>query len=105
MADLISDSGDLAGLLRQTIEAHHDAFIETGGADPEWPIWYAAYLHQRLPALRGVALTQSEWVFLLVKVEQSRLRQQIKEPWYDYYARVFLEETSQGNPLSPEPTQ
>ena len=80
--------------------AHHDAFIETDGADPEWPIWYAAYLHQRMPALQGVALTQSEWVFLIVKAEQQRLREQIDEPWHDYYARVFLEETSQGKPLS-----
>lgn len=100
MADLISSAGDLADLLRQTIKAHHDAFSETDGFDPEWPLWYAAYLHQRLPALQGVTLTQSEWVFLIVKAEQQRLREQIDEPWHDYYARVFLEEIRQGNPLS-----
>lgn len=100
MADLISNAGDLAKLLRETIKAHHDAFIQTDGFDPEWPIWYAAYLHRNLPALQGVTLTQSEWVFLIVKAEQRRLQEQIEEPWFDFYARIFLQETAQGNPLA-----
>ena len=100
MADVTNKAIDLASLLLQTKEAHIGAFIETNGADPEWPLWYAAFLHQRQPSLQGVALTQSEWVFLIVKAEQKRLREQVHEPWHDYYARVFLDETSQGNPLS-----
>jgi len=100
MADLSHDAGQLAGLLRETIAAHHGAFIEVDGADPEWPIWYAAYLHERLPELQGVALIQSEWVFLIVKAEQQRLGEGSDEPWYDFYSRVILEEIRQGNPLS-----
>ncbi|MCB0202064.1 MAG: hypothetical protein KDI03_18505 [Anaerolineae bacterium] len=100
MADLSSDAGQLADLLRATVAAHHHAFIDVDGADPEWPIWYAAYLHARLPELQGVALTQSEWVFLLVLAEQRRLREGSNEHWPDYYAGVFLEEIRQGNPLS-----
>ncbi len=100
MANLNHDAGQLAGLLRETIAAHHDAFIEVDGADPEWPIWYAAYLHARLPELQGVALTQSEWVFLIVSAEQRRLREGSDEPWFDFYAGVFLDEIRQGSPLS-----
>ena len=100
MADLTNTTAQLADLLRATIAAHHDAFIEVDGADSEWPIWYAAYLHARLPELQGVALTQSEWVFLIVKAEQRRLRESSAEPWFDFYARVLLEEIRQGSPLS-----
>ena len=28
--------------------AHHQAFIETDGEDPEWPLWYASYLQAPL---------------------------------------------------------
>ena len=37
-------AGQLKGLLREVGEAHHQAYIETDGADPEWPLWYADYL-------------------------------------------------------------
>ncbi|MEZ4770691.1 MAG: hypothetical protein R2844_20010 [Caldilineales bacterium] len=100
MADLNGATGELTGLLRQTTKAHHDAFIDTDGFDPEWPLWYATFLHERLPVVQGVALTQSEWVFLIVKAEQQRLRERIEEPWYDFYARVIEEEMRTGSPLS-----
>ena len=38
----------LAELFKQTGEAHHQAFLETDGEDPEWAIWYAGYLQDRL---------------------------------------------------------
>lgn len=100
LADLKDNASQLAGLLHETGAAHHAAFIEVAGADPEWPIWYASYLHARRPDLQGVALTESEWVFLIVSAEQRRLRAGSDEPWFDFYARVFLEEIRQGNPLS-----
>jgi hypothetical protein len=34
----------LAALFKQTGEAHHEAFLDTDGDDPEWPLWYAKYL-------------------------------------------------------------
>lgn len=41
------DQTDLAqqleGLFNEVGEAHHQAYIETDGADPEWPLWYADY--------------------------------------------------------------
>ena len=38
----------LAELFKKTGQAHHQAFIETDGEDPDWPIWYANYLGDRL---------------------------------------------------------
>ena len=41
-------TGQLEGLFHEVGEAHHRAYIETDGADPEWPLWYADYLQERL---------------------------------------------------------
>jgi hypothetical protein len=38
----------LQELFREVGKAHHQAFIETDGADPEWPLWYANFLQGRL---------------------------------------------------------
>src|SRR3954471_10797358 len=38
----------LEGLFHEVGEAHHQAYIETDGADPEWPLWYADYLRDKL---------------------------------------------------------
>ena len=41
-------AGQFEGLFREVGEAHHQVHIETDGADPEWPLWYADYLRERL---------------------------------------------------------
>jgi hypothetical protein len=39
---------ELANLLNETAEAHHKAFAATEGEDPDWPLWYADYLLEKL---------------------------------------------------------
>ena len=48
---------ELARLLQRAAAAHHRAFAATGGADPDWPAWYGAYLVEPLAMLLGVRLT------------------------------------------------
>lgn len=46
----MTDQGLIAGLaslLRETGQAHHQAYIDTDGDDPEWPRWYAGLLLRR----------------------------------------------------------
>src|SRR5215208_7014498 len=60
-------AGQLEGLFHEVGEAPHQAYIETDGADPEWPLWYADYLRERLvrslrPASpRASSSTCSSW--------------------------------------------
>jgi len=58
----------LEGLFREVREAHHQAYIETDGSDPEWPLWYAEHLRERLGGLLNASLTKSELVYLLILV-------------------------------------
>jgi hypothetical protein len=48
----------LEELFREAGAAHHQAYIETDGADPEWPLWYADYLRERPGALLDVSFTR-----------------------------------------------
>ncbi|HJW91594.1 MAG TPA: hypothetical protein VJ436_13205 [Anaerolineales bacterium] len=87
-ADLYSE---LAKLFKETIEGHKQAFAETEGYDPDWPIWYAEQLHAPLSALLQAKFTRSELVYLLVRVEKERQLEAPGAEWTGYYARFFLE--------------
>ena len=85
--DLIQQVADL---LREAGRAHHQAFTATDGEDPEWPIWYADYLRDRLGKLLNATFTRSELAYLLVSAEKE---QAVRAPEADraaYYARFLL---------------
>jgi len=81
----------LSQLFVETGHAHHQAFIETDGADPEWALWYADYLWDRLPAVLGRESTKSEIIYCLVSLSK---KQPVISPdawWPDFYAMYFSE--------------
>ncbi len=81
----------LEGLFREAGEAHYQAYIETNGADPEWPLWYADYLRERLGALLDANFTQSELVYLLLLVANEQPLRAPGANWARYYAKFFIE--------------
>ncbi len=81
----------LEELFRETGEAHHQAYIETDGADPEWPLWYADYLRERLGAILDANFTRSELVYLLILVASEQPLNAPGTDWARYYARFFIE--------------
>ena len=62
----------LEDLFHEVGEAHHQAYIEADGADPEWPLWYADYLRERLGGLLDASFTKSELVHMLVLVANEQ---------------------------------
>jgi hypothetical protein len=83
-------AGQLEELFRETGEAHHQAYIETDGADPEWPLWYADYLQERLGLLLDASFTKSELVYLLIWVATEQPLSAPGANWARYYARKLL---------------
>jgi glutaredoxin len=81
----------LAALFKQTGEAHHEAFLDTDGDDPEWPLWYAKYLEDRLAPFLAAPLTRSRLVFCLIGADDEHRAADPDAPWPEYYARRFLE--------------
>lgn len=78
-------------LLREAGHAHHQAFIETDGADPDWPIWYAGHLRDKLGPLLNASFTQSELTYLLILVEKEQSMRAPGGDWPRYYAKFFME--------------
>jgi NAD(P)H-hydrate epimerase len=83
---------ELAALIQQTAERHHTAFIESDGADPEWPLWYAAYIQAHVWDRSGRLPSRSELVHLLVSAERAHAASGSDEPWPTTYARFILED-------------
>ncbi len=76
------DAAAITALLQETGRAHHQAFLEVDGVDPEWPLWYAQHLHPRLRRADGEALTVSDLVHTLVEASRAASA----EPWSELYA-------------------
>ena len=86
-SDLLTQLNDL---FREVAKAHHQAYIETDGADPEWPLWYAEHLKERLGALLDASFTKSELVYMLILVANEQPLRAPGASWARYYSKYFL---------------
>ena len=82
----------LSELFQETGTAHHQAFIETDGVDPEWASWYGQYLEDKLPSLLHTDLSPSEIAGLLVTAAKKHANQDPDSDWIAFYAEFFLEQ-------------
>ena len=87
----------LADLLREAGNAHHDAFAATNGADAEWPTWYAEFLEPRLRAVLGRPVPVGELAERLREWHGEHERTKNGEPWPEFYARSLLTLRNPGN--------
>lgn len=80
----------LAELFRQTGHAHHQAYLATNGDDPDWAIWYADYLYDKLPAHLGVKLHKSQLIYVLMDLDFEQRAKAPQANWARYYARMLI---------------
>lgn len=84
-------AAELAKLLQDTGHAHHQAFLATDGADPDWPIWYAGHMAESLPAALGTALSQTDIVRILLELDAERVvREPMDQPWPLFYGEQLV---------------
>ena len=81
----------IAELLRETAEAHHRAFLDADGDDPDWPLWYSEYMLDPLEPLLDASLTRSELVYALVQAERDRMKDDSGTDWQEYYGAWLVE--------------
>jgi hypothetical protein len=81
---------ELANLLNETAEAHHEAFAATEGEDPEWPIWYADYLIEKMRQMLKAKFTKSELIYLLVSAEKKNGVVAPGAYWPRFYANFII---------------
>lgn len=80
----------LAALLAQTKTAHYEAFAENDGDDPDWAIWYADYLYDRLPDYLGIRLNKSDIIYRLMYLADTQALDAPDADWAEYYANKLV---------------
>ena len=81
----------LAALLRETAKAHHTAFADTDGFDPEWPIWYAEHLQPRLRPFVNSDITVSRLVHTLVQLDDEHTARKPELAWPEFWATGIVD--------------
>jgi glutaredoxin len=82
---------NLAELLAETGRAHHEAFDATGGADPDWPIWYADYAKDKFAEQFGLEFTRSKLVYCLMSADMEHQARSPDSDWSNFYANEIVE--------------
>ena len=81
---------ELANLLNETAEAHHKVFAATEGEDPDWPLWYADYLLEKMLKMLKSRFTKSELIYLLVLADKKNGVVAPGAYWPRFYAKFLL---------------
>lgn len=82
---------ELAKLLVSTGHAHHAAYAEADGVDPEWASWYAPHLQTLVGDGLGRKVTRSELIYLLVRADREHSASDGEVAWPGFYAQLILE--------------
>jgi len=82
----------IAELLHEAGETHHQVYRITDGVDADWASWYADWLIHlsELPKLLGTAPVRSELVYMLVTLDKDFTRNAPGGRWEDYYAGALI---------------
>jgi hypothetical protein len=81
---------ELVNLLNETAGTHHKAFAATNGEDPEWPIWYADYLLNKMRGMLNSKFTKSELIYILVSADKENGRMAPGAYWPRFYANFIV---------------
>jgi hypothetical protein len=86
----------IAALLHEAGETHHQVFRIVDGADDDWASWYANWLVtlSELPDLLPRRPVRSELVYMLVLLDREYAAAAPAEPWPDWYAARLIEHFS-----------
>lgn len=82
---------ELTELFRNTGQAHHAAFFESDGEDPEWPLWYADHLREPLGEALDTDFYKSQLIYCLMNADFEHAARARGTDWADFYAREFIE--------------
>ena len=84
---------ELAAVVAAAGPAHHAAYIETDGHDPEWPLWYANHVADDVRRiLERPDITMSRLVWAFVDADQAHREEAPDVPWSTFYAERFISE-------------
>lgn len=80
----------LAELSRDIARAHHRAYADVDGKNPNWALWYADHLRRPLGELLGREFQTDELAKELTAVDAEQRERAPESDWPTYYADWFL---------------
>jgi glutaredoxin len=89
-------------LFLQTQQAHQQAFVDTNGSDPDWPIWYASYLQEPLSNALQTPFTRSQLVYCLMDADFEHSARDSESDWPGFYADQFIERYAPSDTMSED---
>ena len=87
----IEHRNNLAELLQEAGHAHHAAFADTDGADPDWSIWYADYLKEPFAQRFDMNFHRSQLVYCLMNANFEHEARSPDSDWPVFYADELIE--------------
>ncbi|MGD2057849.1 MAG: hypothetical protein PVF85_12860 [Anaerolineales bacterium] len=81
----------LTRLLIKVAKAHHHAFEQVNGEDPEWPRWYAENIQADFEALLDRSVSVDGLADLLKRFDELHEEEAPEEKWMRFYAHKLLE--------------
>lgn len=83
----------VAALLKEASETHHQVYRIVDGDDPDWASWYADWLIRlsELPTILKTTPVRSELIYELVRLDREFNHSKPTEPWERFYAFQLLE--------------
>jgi hypothetical protein len=89
---MIEQKERLAGILERAEQVHGVVTERTGGADPDWALFYAWWLinWSDLPEILGARPALGELTARLVALDAEYRSESRAETWPAFYARALL---------------
>lgn len=81
----------LIALFSEAGKAHHHAFQDVDGADPEWPAWYASHLLNQLGPALGTWLSHQDLAEELANLAEQHRKEGPHTRWQEFYADHFIQ--------------
>ncbi len=89
---------ELQELLLTTGQSHHQAFAASDGYDPDWALWYADHMVDRINSILDAELNRSDLIHMLVGLRQQQPMVAPGGSWPRFYARALAERYGVGSP-------
>ena len=82
---------DIVTLFKEAEKIHRQEYQTGIIEDPEWPLWFAEHMKERLEGTLNRHFTIGELVYLLTSAEISHKKSSPKTGWAEYCANYLIQ--------------
>lgn len=88
---------ELIDLLKETAEAHHQAFAETNGEDKDWAKWYSEFMKDQLNDLLDSEIVPEQLTDELTELDKRFNSKWRTLKWTEFYADNLIGKYASDN--------